>query len=144
MWTDFDYTIALQDVRGSSGGRELSSEAARICALLIVMSEREQNFNPDRSYQYRDASPAKLLDQLNENWKQLRTFKAAVDDRDRIISSLHESIAKRDESIKLVNKQLKLAKVRIALMYALLGGIGAKGAEAIVVALLPFLHHAVR
>ena len=90
----------------------------------------------DRSAQYQDASPSKLLDQLNENWRQLRLFGLAVADRDRAIDSLHKSIAERDKAISRLNSRLRFAKVRVALLYALVGGIAAKGAEELVFALI--------
>lgn len=92
--------------------------------------------DPDRSRQYRDASPEKLRDQLNENWRQLRVFAAAVADRDRVIDSMHKSVAKRDETIKLQNQRLRLNKIKVALLYSLVGGAAAKGAEAGIMALV--------
>lgn len=91
--------------------------------------------NPDRSSQYRDASPSKLLDQLNENWKQLRIFAAAIGDRDRTIDQLYSSLAERDKAIEALNGRLRYAKVRLVLLYSLIGGIAAKGAEVAVIAL---------
>jgi gamma-glutamyl phosphate reductase len=96
--------------------------------------------DPDRSRQYRDASPEKLRDQLNENWKQLRVFAAAVADRDRVIDSMHKSLAERDKTIKLQNErsvaQERVNKIKVALLYSLVGGAAAKGAEAGIMALV--------
>jgi hypothetical protein len=100
--------------------------------------------NPDRHTQYTDASPEKLRDQLNENWRQLRIFGVAIADRDRAIDGLHKSVAERDTTIKLLNGRLRLAKVRVALLYALVGGIAAKGAEVSVMALLYWLPRILR
>ncbi len=94
MWTALDYTIALQDVRGSPGGRKLSSEAARICAFLILPTtmtpSQEQPFygngSPvevakrlgtygkiDRSKQYEGCySPKLLLNNDNLQFARLR------------------------------------------------------------------------
>jgi hypothetical protein len=85
--------------------------------------------------QYQDESPAALLKQLNENWTKLRTFERAVGDRDRTIDRLHSSVAERDKAIRLLNSRLRFAKIRVALLYALVGGAAAKGIEALVVAL---------
>ena len=92
--------------------------------------------NLDRSAQHTDPSPQKLLYQLNENWKQLRLFSAAVADRDQIINGLHLSIATRDRAIHLLNGRLRYAKVKIALLYALVGAVAAKGAEVLVLGLI--------
>jgi hypothetical protein len=89
-----------------------------------------ESTNPDRKNQYRDSSPAVLRDQLNENWRQLRILSAAVGDRDRIIASQHLSISERDTTIKLLNSRL---------LYALVGGAAAKGAEVGILALGHFL-----
>jgi predicted RNase H-like nuclease (RuvC/YqgF family) len=92
--------------------------------------------NPDRSNQYTDASPTKLRDQLNENWKQLRIFARAVADRDRTINALQTSLEERDKVIKRLKGRLSFARVRIALLYALVGGIAAEGAKVLVRILL--------
>jgi hypothetical protein len=68
-----------------------------------------------------DADPQKLLDQLNENWRQLRLFKTAMADRDQVISELHNSIHQRDEAIKGLNKTIKLSNRIRPLVYAALG-----------------------
>jgi cell division protein FtsL len=98
-----------------------------------------ESTNPDRKNQYRDSSPAVLRDQLNENWRQLRILSAAVGDRDRIIASQHLSISERDTTIKLLNSRLSYSKIRVALLYALVGGAAAKGAEVGILALGHFL-----
>lgn len=100
--------------------------------------------NPDRHTQYTDASPEKLRDQLNENWRQLRIFGVAIADRDRTIDSLHKSVAERDTTIQLLNGRLRLSKVRVALLYALVGGAAAKGSEALVMALLHWVPRILR
>jgi predicted RNase H-like nuclease (RuvC/YqgF family) len=101
--------------------------------------------NPDRSLQYRDTSPTALLDQLNENWKKLRLVERAVGDRDRVIQQLQRSIAERDKAIKGLNTRLRFAKVKLILLYSLIGGVAAKGAEELVVLiaklLLAWMHH---
>lgn len=91
--------------------------------------------NPDRSSQYKDATPAKLLDQLNENWKQLRIFAAAIGDRDRTIDQLYGSLAQRDKAIDALNGRLRYAKVRLVLLYSLIGGVAAEGAKVLFIAL---------
>jgi hypothetical protein len=101
--------------------------------------------NPDRSLQYRDTSPDALLNQLNENWKKLRLVERAVGDRDRVIQQLQSSIAERDKAIKGLNTRLRFAKVKLILLYSLIGGVAAKGAEELVVLiaklLLAWMHH---
>jgi hypothetical protein len=101
--------------------------------------------NPDRSQQYTDTSPAALLVQLNENWTKLRTVERAVGDRDRVINELHGSISERDTAIKRLNTRLRFAKVKLILLYSLIGGIAAKGAEELVILiaklLLAWTHH---
>jgi hypothetical protein len=101
--------------------------------------------NPDRSLQYRDTSPDALLNQLNENWKKLRLVERAVGDRDRVINELHGSIAERDKAITRLNTRLRFAKVKLILLYSLIGGIAAKGAEELVILiaklLLAWMHH---
>lgn len=79
--------------------------------------------NPDRSRQYTDSDPAKLRDQLNENWRQLRLFKQALADRDRVVAELHESINRRDKLIGSLNQRLALMNWFRPWLYALLGGI---------------------
>jgi hypothetical protein len=101
--------------------------------------DETKSSNPDRKNQYRDATPAVLRDQLNENWRQLRIFKIAIDDRDRTIGGLHKSVEERDKTIKLLNGRLRYSKVRVALLYALVGGAAAEGAKEGVVALLHWL-----
>src|SRR5262249_6779794 len=44
--------------------------------------------NPDRSKDYQDSNPEKLLVQLNAAWKQIRLFERAVADRDRQLKSV--------------------------------------------------------
>jgi len=78
--------------------------------------------NPDRSQQYIDATPEKLRDQLNENWRQLRLFRAALSDRDQVIGELHNSISQRDELIASQNKKLILMNRLRPLLYACIGG----------------------
>src|SRR5579863_10364886 len=99
--------------------------------------------NPDRSQQYRDASPQVLRDQLNENWKQLRILGTAVADRDRVIGTLHKSVEERDTTIGLLNGRLRYSKIRVALLYALVGGAAAKGAEVGALALVHLISKAV-
>jgi hypothetical protein len=101
-----------------------------------VNQDQDYRPNPDRSKQYTDTNPATLLSQLNENWKRVRIVESAVADRDRIIDRLHGSVAERDTTIRLLNSRLRLSKVRVALLYALVGGAAAKGIEALVVALV--------
>lgn len=91
--------------------------------------------NPDRSSQYKDATPAKLLGQLNENWKQLRIFAAAIGGRDRTIDQLYRSLAERDKAVEALNGRLRYAKVRLVLLYSLIGGVAAKGVEVLVIVL---------
>jgi len=99
--------------------------------------------NPDRSSQYTDATPAKLRDQLNENWKQLRIFGRTVADRDRVIDQLHTSLEERDIVIDRLKNRLRFAGVRIAVLYALVGGIAGEGAKVIFKAiLLHWIRHA--
>jgi hypothetical protein len=90
----------------------------------------------DRSSQYTDATPAKLLTQLNENWKQLRLLSAAVADRDKTIDGLYKSLDERDRAIELLNERLRYAKVRLALLYSVIGGIASKVLEVVVLILL--------
>ncbi len=80
--------------------------------------------NPDRSEQYKDATPQKLLEQLNENWRQLRLFKTAIDDRDRNLDRLHHSISERDETIEGLQKALRLRNRLWPIVYSVLGGVG--------------------
>jgi len=82
--------------------------------------------NPDRSHQYTDANPEKLRDQLNENWRQLRLFKAALSDRDQVIGELHESIIRRDKLIGSLNQKLALTNRLRPLAYAAIGGMAAE------------------
>jgi hypothetical protein len=88
--------------------------------------------------QYKDQSPPALLKQLNENWTELRLVKRAIADRDRVIDELHSSIAQRDKAIKQLSSRLRFAKVRIVLLYSLIGGVAAKGAEELILALIKF------
>jgi hypothetical protein len=81
---------------------------------------------------YKNASPEVLRDQLNECWTQLRTFKRAVADRDRSIDQLTKSLAARDLIVARLRKRLKYARVRIALLYAIVGAAVAKTLELIV------------
>jgi hypothetical protein len=99
--------------------------------------------NPDRSHQYkvaddsaqvtvvntRTGSRQKLIDQVNENWRQLRLFKAALSDRDRVIAELHESIFRRDKLIGSLNQKLALMNRIRPLVYACIGAAAAKLAE---------------
>lgn len=94
--------------------------------------------NPDRSKQYTDATPEKLRDQLNENWRQLRLFKSALSDRDRVIAELHGSISTRDEHIDSLNARLKLMNRVRPLLYAGLGGAVAKLGDFLITKLLHF------
>jgi|SRR5579862_397319 len=98
--------------------------------------------NPDRSSQYTDISVEKVREQLNENWKQLRLFARAVADRDRVIDELHGSIARRDEAIAERDKTIKtiklMSKVKVAVLYSLVGGAAAKGIEVFAMAMV---HH---
>ena len=101
------------------------------------MDPREKT--ADRSSQYTDTSPAQLLHQLNENWKKLRLLELAVADRDRVIDQLHGSIAElhdsvgeRDETIKLLHARLRYARVRVILLYSLVGGIAGEGVHVLV------------
>jgi hypothetical protein len=88
--------------------------------------------------QYRNSSPDVLLRQLNELGTSVRTRDRAVADRDRVIHELHGSVAARDKAIKQLTDRLRYAKIRVALLYALIGGAAAKGVEALVVALAHF------
>ena len=92
----------------------------------------------DQARQYQDASPEVLLQQLNENWTKLRTFERAVADREIVIGGLHKSVEQRDVAIKKLNNLLRFSRVKVALMYALIGGAAAKGAEELVVTLAHF------
>lgn len=92
----------------------------------------EQEENPDRSKQYTDASPVKLRDQLNENWRQLRLFKTALQDRDEVINTLHQSIRQRDEAIDGLHKRIALMNRIRPLVYAAIGGAVAKLAELLI------------
>jgi hypothetical protein len=49
------------------------------------------------------------------------------------------SISERDTTIKLLNSRLSYSKIRVALLYALVGGAAAKGAEVGILALGHFL-----
>jgi hypothetical protein len=97
--------------------------------------------NPDRSLQYHDASPGKLLFQLNENWKQLRLFKLAVADRDKMINRLHQSISEQEKATHDLENRLKYSRVKIALLYSIIGGASAKGVELFVLAVVRWLFH---
>jgi hypothetical protein len=107
------------------------------------MDEPKLSANPDRKNQYRDASPVVLRDQLNENWRQLRILSTAVADRDRTIGALHKSVEERDTTIGLLNGRLRYSKIRVALLYALVGGAAAKGAEVGALALVHAISKAV-
>jgi hypothetical protein len=85
--------------------------------------------NPDRSVQYKDTDPAKLRDQLNENWRQLRLLRTAVSDRDEVIGTLHGSIHRRDEVIAAQAKSIKLFNRARPLMYAAIGAVSAEVAK---------------
>jgi hypothetical protein len=92
--------------------------------------------NPDRSKQYGDTSPAVVLKQLNDFATSVRIRERAVADRDRVIHDLHDSVAARDKAIKQLNDRLRYAKIRVVMLYALVGGIAAKGAEELIMALV--------
>jgi hypothetical protein len=108
--------------------------------------------NPDRSQQYKlkKNSPAAvvvntrtgeeqlLVDQVNENWRQLRLFKAALSDRDEVISKLHESIRERDKLNKSLNTRLSLMNKVKPWLYGLFGGAAGKLGELLVIRLF---HH---
>jgi predicted RNase H-like nuclease (RuvC/YqgF family) len=99
--------------------------------------------NPDRSNQYKVAEDSaqvtvvntktggrqKLIDQVNENWRQLRLFKTALSDRDRVIAELHQSIFKRDTMIGRLNQKLALMNRVRPLVYGCIGAAVAKLAE---------------
>jgi hypothetical protein len=121
----------------------LSPEAAQIVAVMaedspsaFMRDPKLQDPSVDRRKQYTDPTPEKLLQQLNENWRQLRIFQSAVGDRDRVISEQHEQIRTRDQLIKRQNTMLKYAKIRLALLYSLVGGVAFKGAEVFMLSVL--------
>jgi hypothetical protein len=99
--------------------------------------------NPDRSHHYKVTDDSaqvivvntktgerqKLIDQLNENWRQLRLFKAALSDRDKVIAELHESIARRDKMIAAQNHKLALMNRLRPVAYACIGAAIGKISE---------------
>src|SRR5580765_3392662 len=99
-----------------------------------------RDVDPDRSFQYKlaeDSASVKvvnkstgkkeqLVDQLNENFKQVRLLRAALSDRDEVIATLHGSIAQRDKVIEQQAKSIKLRNRVRTLVYAVLGGASAK------------------
>lgn len=95
--------------------------------------------NPDRSAQYRldgidivnvnSGARYSVVDQLNENFRQLRLMRTALSDRDQVISELHDSIHKRDETIGKLNQKLKQMNRLRPVAYAALGAVVAKFAE---------------
>ena len=84
---------------------------------------------PDRSAQYKQTNPAVLVDQLNENWRQLRLLRAAVSDRDEVIATLHGSIAERDKMIAAQETKMKLLNRVRPFVYATIGGAVTKMGE---------------
>lgn len=116
------------------------------------MSIVSSDVNPDRSSQYQLVSETehgdsveilvlnkatgrkqKLIDQLNENWRQLRLLRTAVADRDTIIGTLHESIRTRDQAVKALKTRVKISNKVWPLVYAAIGAICAKGLELLVI-----------
>lgn len=99
--------------------------------------------NPDRSSQYQLAHPSdaltvvnvktgtrqQLLDQVNENFRQMRLLRTAVHDRDTVVATLHGEIHKRDEMIDTQNTHIKLLNRLRPLLYAGIGGGIAKLVE---------------
>ena len=85
--------------------------------------------NPDRSSQHTDTDPRILRDQLNENWRQLRLFKRALEDRDETISTLHEAITKEKEINAALVVKLKMANRLRPWIYGIIGGAVAKLAD---------------
>jgi hypothetical protein len=102
------------------------------------LPERDPKFF-DRSQQYTDATPERLRDQLNENWRQLRLMKTTVADRDIVIANQQASIAARDLTIKLQNDRNHYTKLKIALRYSVIGGVAAKLAEVAALAAFHYL-----
>ena len=100
----------------------------------MAMAYGTGNFedDADRSTQYMDTDPEKLRDQLNENWRQLRLFKAALQDRDEVINELHGSIRKRDQLISNQEKRIKLMNRLRPLIYAGIGSVVAKVADVLI------------
>jgi hypothetical protein len=92
----------------------------------------------DQARQYVNASPDALLEQLNGLGTSVRVRDKIIADRELVIHELHGSIAARDKTIRLLNGKLKYTRVKLALLFALIGGAAAKGAEALVVALVHF------
>jgi len=84
----------------------------------------------------KDDSPAALLNHLNGLATSLRSRERAVADRDRIIHDLRKSIDDRDVLVERLTGRLRYAKIRVALLYAVVGGAAAKGAEELVIALV--------
>jgi hypothetical protein len=94
-----------------------------------VPGRQARDDNPDRSKYYQDAAPGKLLDQLNECWRQLRLFKEAVADRDRNLDRNLQAIEEQRKLIKSLRQALKLTNRLWPLIYALSGAILGKLAE---------------
>jgi predicted RNase H-like nuclease (RuvC/YqgF family) len=78
---------------------------------------------------YKDASPATLLQQLNENWTKLRVFERTVADRDRQIDKLHASLRTRDKVIEGLKKRLTFGRTLTAIAYAIAAGVAGAGAK---------------
>ena len=102
------------------------------------MAANSSQYLDEQARQHGDTSPETLLRQLNENWTKLRLFERTVADRDRVIDGLHTSLAERDDVIDGLKKRLSFARVRVVLLYSLVGGIAAEGVKEIVKAI--FLH----
>lgn len=92
------------------------------------------NDNPDRSEHYKLEDPEdltvintrtggrqKLLDQVNENFRQMRLLKAALDDRNQVIAELHGSIKTRDELIASLETKIRLFNRVRPFVYAAIG-----------------------
>lgn len=96
----------------------------------------EPEDNPDRKGQYKldgseiinlkTGSRYSVVDQLDENFRQIRLFRNALRDRDEVINELHSSIRRRDEVIAGQNSKLKLTNRLRPWIYGILGGAVAK------------------
>lgn len=91
--------------------------------------------NPDRSRHYKlkgdgslvvvntmTGNEQSLVEQVNENFRQMRLLKTALDDRDEVIGELHGSIKRRDEVIAAQEKKAKLFNRVRPFVYAFFGG----------------------
>ncbi len=94
----------------------------------------------DQASTYLDASPAKLLDQLNLNWTKLRRFERTVADRDIQIDKLHSSVRARDKVIEKQRAMISFGRTLSAIAYAAAAGAAGAGVKELAEFIVHWIH----